>query len=133
MRIPTEVVAGVVQEASTKMSDPNYSAVLVGGFVQTQAPAVKYITAHADELGGPEGIVNAIFHSALLAVCFQRGYNRTVRKISFDELDHVAGPDREDTLKVQQPAILDYIEANVEIPAMRGVLVLIALAMEWVS
>jgi hypothetical protein len=132
-RISTDVVARVVQEASTKMSDPNYSAVLVGGFVQTQGPTAEYIKAHSVELGGPEGVINAIFHAALMALCFQKGNNRTVRKMTFEELDHVAGPDRETTLKAQQPAIHEYIEANVEAPAMRNVLQLIALAMDWVS
>jgi hypothetical protein len=133
MRVPADAVASIVKEASTKMSDPNYSAVMVGGFVQTQAPAAQYISAHAEELGGPEGVVNTIFHAALLALCFQRANNRTIRRISFDELDHVSGPEREASLKSQQPALLDYIEANVEEPAMRNVLMLLALAMDWVS
>lgn len=133
MKIREETVVEVVQEASTKMADANYSAVMVGGFVQTQGAAAQYISAFATELGGPEGVVNTIFHASLIAVCFQRAYNRTVREIRFDELDHVAEGDREGALKVQQPAILEYIEANVEDPAMRKVLVLLSLAMEFVS
>jgi hypothetical protein len=133
MRISTDVVAKVVEEASTKMSEANYSAVLVGGFVQTQGPTAEYIKAHADEIGGAEGIVNAIFHAALLALCFQRGHNRTLRKMRFEDLDHVAGADREAALALQQPALHGYLEANVESPSLRRVLVLIALAMDWVS
>ena len=133
MRIAAKTVAEVVKEASTKMSDANYSAVMVGGFVQTQPPAAQYISAHAKEMGGPEAVVNVIFHAALMALCFQKANNRTVRRISFDELDHVAGPDRETALRDQQPALLEYLEANVEQPEMKKVLVLLALAMEWVS
>lgn len=133
MRIPAETVAEVVKEASEKMSDPNYSAVMVGGFVQSQPPAAQYISAHAEELGGSEGVVNAIFHASLIALCFQRAENRTVREMSFDELNHVAEGDREAKLEEQQPAILEYIRANVEDAAMRRVLVLLALAMDWVS
>ncbi|HLU66234.1 MAG TPA: hypothetical protein VKZ63_08150 [Kofleriaceae bacterium] len=133
MLISQGTMVEVVQEASAKMTDPNYSAVMVGGFVQTQGPAAQYISAHAAELGGPEGVVNTIFHAALIAVCFQRTYRRSVRPIRFDELDHVASGDREATLREQQPAVLEYIEANVELPAMRQVLVLLALAMELVS
>lgn len=133
MRISTDVVAKVVEEASTKMSDPNYSAVLVGGFVQQQAPTAEYIKAHSSELGGAEGVINTIFHAALIALCFQRGNNRSVRKMTFEDLDHVAGDDRAATLERQQPAIHGYIEANVEAAPMRNVLQLLALAMDWVS
>lgn len=133
MRIREETVIEVVTEASAKMSDPNYSAVLVGGFVQTQGHAAQYISAHADELGGPEGVVHTIFHAALMGECFKRANNRTVRTMSFDELNHVADGDREETLKGLQPAVLEYLKANVESEAMRRVLMLVALAMEWVS
>ena len=133
MRITEATVVDVVKEASGKMADPNYSAVMVGGFVQAQAPAAQYISAHASDLGGPEGVVNTIFHAALIALCFQRANRRSVRGIRFDELDQVASGDRESSLRDQQPAVLDYIEANVELPAMKQVLVLLALAMELVS
>ena len=36
MPLKKEAVTAVVAEASQKMSDPNYAAVMVGGFVQTQ-------------------------------------------------------------------------------------------------
>jgi len=133
MRIREQTVVEVVQEASTKMSDANYSAVMVGGFVQGQRAACQYISSFADELGGPEAVVNTIFHASLIALCFQRGYSRSVRAIQFDELDHVSDGDREAALKIQQPAILEYIEANVEDATMRKVLVLLSLAMELVS
>lgn len=133
MRISAETVAEVVKEASEKMSDPNYSAVLVGGFVQTQGAAAQYISAHSEELGGTEAVVNAIFHAALIGTCFQRANNRSVREMKFEELDQVSEGDREEKLKEQQPAILEYIHANVENDAMKRVLMLIALAMEWVS
>lgn len=133
MKIPEKTVVEVVQEASMKMSDPNYSAVLVGGFVQEQPSASEYIKSHIDDMGGAESVVNCIFHAALIALCFQRGNNRTVRTMSFDELDYVSDGDRNAKLQEQQPAILGYIEMNVDNEAMQRVLVLLALAMEWVS
>ena len=133
MRIAEKTVAEVVQEASMKMSDPNYSAVLVGGFVQEQPASCEYIKSNLDEMGGAESVVNCIFHAALIGVCFQRGNNRSVRTMEFDELDHVSDGDRVQKLREQQPAILEYIEQNVENDAMKRVLMLIALAMEWVS
>ena len=133
MIIPQETIVEVVVEASAKMSDPNYSATLVGGFVHEQPDTTKYISAHADELGGAEAVVNAIFHAKLIGVCFQRGYGRTVRAMTFEELDHVSDGDREATLAAQQPHVLAYIKANVEDARMQRVLMLVALAMEWVS
>ncbi len=133
MKIKEKTVAEVVSEASLKMSDPNYSAVMVGGFVQGQSSAAQYLSAHAEELGGPEAVVTAIFHASLIALCFQRTNNRSVREMSFDELNYVADGDRIEKLKKQQPAIIDYLEANVEDEHMRNVLMLLTLAMEWVS
>lgn len=133
MRIPTKVVEDLVSEASLKMSDPNYSAVLVGGFVQTQPQAAQYISASADELGGAEMVVNAIFHTALLAECFKRANNRTIAEMSFEVLDKVSDGDRKTNLKHKQPAILEYIETNIEDPAMAKVVMLFALAMDLLS
>jgi len=133
VKISEKTVAEVVAEASTKLSDPNYSAVMVGGFVQTQDPAAKYISAHEREIGGAEGVVNTIFHAALIALCFQRANNRTVRSLTFDDLDHVSSGDRKKALSQQQPAILEYIEQNVEQAEMKSLLMLLALALEWAS
>jgi hypothetical protein len=131
--IKKETIGEVVLEASKKMSDPNYSAVLVGGFVQEQSNAAQYVSAHADDVGGPEGVVNTIFHAALMGICFQRGYARSVRALTFDDLDHVSGGDRKQTLSKRQPYILEYIESNVEHADMKKVLMLLALAMESAS
>ncbi len=126
-------MAEVVKEASEKMNDPNYSAVLVGSFVQDQAPTAQYLGAYADDLGGPEAVVNAIFHCALMGECFKRANNRTVRSMTFDQLNVVSDGDRNERLTKRQPAIVSYLEMNVEDEAMRNVLALIALAMDWVS
>jgi len=131
--IKEETVAEIVAEASKKMSDPNYSAVLVGGFVQTQDPTAKYLSAHERELGGAEGVVNAIFHAALIGLCFQRANNRTVRTLTYEDLNHVSGMEREVTLQKRQPAILEYLKQNVEAREMRYVLMLVTLAMDWAS
>src|SRR5690606_38998336 len=113
MQIPTDVVAAIVAEASAKMSDPNYSAVLVGGFVQEQGPTAAYSKAHAAELGGAAGVVHAIFHAALAGMCFQRGHNRGVPRMPFEDRDRVAADDRSALLLAQQPAIHGYLAANV--------------------
>ncbi|HTM21850.1 MAG TPA: hypothetical protein VL172_15120 [Kofleriaceae bacterium] len=133
MKIPEKTVADVVAEASKKMSEPNYSAVMVSGFVQTQRATAQYLTAHARELGGSEGVVHAVFHSALLALCYQRAHNRTVRALTFEDLDRGASGDPEARLRTSQPHLLDYIVTNVELPAMREILITLALAMDWAT
>lgn len=133
MKIPEETLADLVKEASMKMADPNYSAVMVGGFVQTQKATAQFMSAHEDEVGGPENVVNAIFHAALLAEAFKRTHNRTVPALSYDDLNQVADGDRKVKLQAQQPAILGYIDANVETDGMKRLLMLIALAMDWAS
>jgi len=133
VKIKKEIIGKVVAEASKRMSDPNYSAVLVGGFVQEQKDAAQYVSAHATDVGGPEGVVNTIFHAALIATCFQRGYGRGVRALTFDDLDEVSRGDRDQRLTEQQPFVLEYIESNIDNPEMKRVLVLLALAMEAAS
>lgn len=133
MRIPNKIVEDMVAEASAKMSDPNYSAVLVGGFVQTQGPAAQYISASASDLGGAEEVVNTIFHTALMAECFKRANNRSVPEMSFEILDRVADGDRKAALKRKQPGILEYIETNIEIESIADTVILFCLAMDLLS
>jgi hypothetical protein len=125
------VVQEVVAEASTKMSDPNYSAVAVGGFVQSQNPAAQFVTAHESELGSADAIVSVIFHAALLAQCFQRAGGRTIRTMSYEDLDTAAGAgDPLKTLAQRQPALSDFIVSNVENKDAQHLLALLALAMD---
>lgn len=133
MRIPTKIVEEIVAEASAKMSEPNYSAVLVGGFVQTQGPAAQYISASADELGGAEMVVNTIFHTALMAECFKRANNSTIGEMTFAILDRVAEGDRKAAVKRKQPAVLEYIETNIEHEGMASTVMLFVLAMDLLS
>lgn len=132
MPIPEKVVAEVVREAGVKMADPRYAQTMIGSWVQGQPNATRYMTAHARELGGPEGVVNAAFHAQLMATCFLRHHGRSVRKMTFADLDAVATDDREVLLRKRQPALADYIDANVENAEMRRLLVLIALGMDHV-
>lgn len=127
------MVADIVTEVSTKMSDPNYAATLIGGFVQDQHPTAQYISAHDQEVGGTEAIMNTIFHAAILSLCFQRTHNRSVPLMSFQDLDQVAGDDVGERLQNLQPAIHEYIESNVESIEVKQILYLVALAMEAVT
>jgi hypothetical protein len=132
-KIDDKVVQEVVSEASTKMSDPNYSAAAVGGFVQSQNPAAQFVTAHASELGDADQIVSVIFHAALLAQCFQRARGRSIRAMTYEDLDYVASGDALEMLAQRQPALSDFIVSNVEKPAAQKLLAHLALAMDHVS
>ena len=130
MPLKKEAVTAVVAEASKKMSDPNYAAVLVGGFVQTQSAITQYISAHDVELGGADAIVNVVFHAALIAQAYQRGNGRSVRIASFDDLDRASGGDSLAHLADVQPFVRGFIDENVTHPVARQVLALIALVFD---
>ncbi len=130
MPLKKEAVTEVVAEASKKMSDPNYSAVLVGGFVQSQSAITQFVSVHDQELGGADAIVNCIFHAALIAQFYQRGTGRSPRIASFEDLDRVSGGDTLELLAKVQPFIHGFIEENVEHPDARKLLALIALALD---
>jgi hypothetical protein len=132
MAIPEKVVAQMVQEAGAKMADPRYAQTMVGSWVQAQPDAARYISASAKELGGAEGVVNTVFHCALIAQCFLRHHGRSVRSMRFAELDAVSGGDRDARLRKLQPALADYVEANVEGADMKRTVSLMALAMDYV-
>ena len=127
MKLTKEQVATVVTEASQKMSDPNYSAVLVGGFVQNQTPVAQFISAHERELGGAEAIVNVIFHCALVAHCFQRNGGR-VRTMTYQDLDDAARGEPLVRLEEAQPPLHEFIKANIENEEAQKLVAMITLA-----
>lgn len=130
MPIKKETMAGVVAEASQRMSEPNYSATLVGGFVQAQPSIVAYVTAHEDELGGADGVVNLIFHAALIGQAYQRHNGGRIRVVSFDDLDRASGGDSMELLAIAQPFVHGFIEENVAAKVARAILALLSLALD---
>jgi hypothetical protein len=112
------------------MSDPNYSAVMVGGFVQKQTPATQFITAHQQELGGAEAIIGVIFHCALIDECFGRAAGRGTRALSYEDLDSASGGDSLAKLVKRQPSVHEFIESNVENKTAQQLIALVALAMD---
>ena len=132
MKLTADQVMAVVTEASAKMSDPNYSAVLVGGFVQSQTPIAQFISAHERELGGAEAIVGVIFHCALIAQCYQRNGGR-VRSLSYEDLDAAARGEPLARLEKAQLTIHEFIMANVESEEAQKLIAMIALAIDTAS
>jgi hypothetical protein len=132
MKLTKEQVAAVVTEASQKMSDPNYSALLVGGFVQHQTPVAQFISAHERELGGAEAIVNVIFHCALVSQCFQRSGGK-VRTLSYEDLDAAARGEPLARLQAAQLPLHEFIKANIENAESQKLVAMIALALDGAS
>jgi len=129
MKLTKDQVAAVVSEASTKMGDPNYSAVLVGGFVQSQTPVAQFISAHERELGGAEAIVNVIFHCALVAQCYQRAGGK-IRTLSYEDLDSASRGNPLTILEKKQLPLHEFIKANVENVEAQKLIAMIALAID---
>jgi hypothetical protein len=132
MKLTKDHVASVVTEASQKMSDPNYSAVLVGGFVQNQTPVAQFISAHERELGGAETIVTVIFHCALVAQCFQRNGGK-VRTLSYEDLDAAARGEPLARLAAAQLPLHEFVKANIENEEAQKLVAMIALAIDGMS
>jgi hypothetical protein len=129
MKLTKDQVASVVTEASTKMGDPNYSAVLVGGFVQSQTPVAQFISAHERELGGAEAIINVIFHCALVAQCYLRAGGK-IRTLSYEDLDSAARGNPIENLEEKQLPLHEFIKANVENAEAQNLIAMIALAID---
>src|SRR5438067_7349246 len=129
MKLSKDQVAAVVTEASKKMSDPNYSAVLVGGFVQSQAHVAQFISAHDRELGGAEAIVNVIFHCALVAQAFQRAGGR-IRTLSYEDLDGAAHGNALARLEQTQLPLHEFNQANIANDEAKKLVAMIALAID---
>ena len=132
MKLTKEQVAAVVTEASQKMNDANYSAVMVGGFVQSQTPVAQFISAHERELGGAESIVTVIFHCALVAHCFQRNGGR-VRTLTYEDLDAAARGEPLARLAEAQLPLHEFIKANIENEEAQKLVAMIALAIDGMS
>jgi len=134
VKLTKEQVAAVVTEASQKMSDPNYSAVMVGGFVQSQPNVAQFISAHDQELGGENGgaetIVNVIFHCALIATAFSKAGSSRLRTLSFDDLDRAAAGDALARLADVQLPLHEFVQANIEHAEAKRLVAMIALAID---
>ena len=129
MKLTKDQVLSVVTEAGQKMSDPNYSSAMVGGFFQSQQQVSNFISAHEQELGGTEGIVSVIFHCALVAEAFRRAGAR-VRTLGYDDLDGAATGEPLPRLEQAQLPLHEFIQANVDNVEAQKLIAMIALAID---
>ncbi len=113
MRIREEKLTLVVQEEGPKLGDPKHIQRLVNAFMGAQRAATQYIIAHDKELGAA-GIVTTLLHAEIISRAFARESGRRPPTLSMSDLDAGARRSAEpDALMVDQPAVLDYLRANV--------------------
>ena len=72
MVIAEEHVAAVVAEISAQLSDPAFAQERIGGFVDTQPNAARFLTLAVGRKLGPEEAMQAVFHATVLEACFHR-------------------------------------------------------------
>jgi hypothetical protein len=130
MKLTQDQCMTVVTEASQRMAkDADYSATLVGNFVQYQVQTVQFISAHESELGGAESIVSVIFHCALVAECFHRA-GAKIRELTFEDLDVAARSEVLKKLEEAQLPLHEFIQANVEHEEAKRLIAIVALAID---
>jgi hypothetical protein len=127
--VPESVVEKVVQGVSKRLADPNYAQVAVGTFVQTFPDVSRFITAHADELGGGEAVIHVVFHAQVLAEAFEVHRGRGPNEVGFGELDEAAKGDVEKRFSEAEPALASYVASNVDEAPVRKLLAHIGLAL----
>jgi hypothetical protein len=141
MRIREEKLAQVVREEGPKLGDAQHIQALVGAFMRMQRAATQYVVAHDKELG-PAGIVTTLLHAEIISRAFQLQTGRRPPSLSMADLDLGARRAKEqDALSLDQPAVLDYLRANVgteagftsaQVATAHEVLTLIVLAFDQV-
>lgn len=129
MAIPESVVAAVVSEVSDQMAkDPNFAQLAVGNLVESQPDVSRFVTAQARTLGSSDAIVHVVFHANIMGTCFARHHGRDLNRVTFPDLNDAASGDTMARLKDSEPALHDYLAANVDGEAEQKLLSLIALA-----
>jgi hypothetical protein len=127
--IPEALVATVVREVSQKMKSPEYAQTAVGAFVQRHPDVGRWVAAQAADVGGAAGVATVIFHAELLNECYRRHAGKNPSTVRFTTLDVAAKGDPLKSLGTKQPALHDYLAANVEGAKPTKVLATIALAL----
>jgi hypothetical protein len=125
MVLTEKQVATVVADISAKLTDPSFGQVSIGGFVESQPDAARFLTMAVGRKVGAEEAMQAVFHATVLEACFASvGAGPPVA--TFAALDDV-GDGLDEALARAQPALAGYLVANVESPPVRQALARVAL------
>ena len=126
MVLTEEVVATVVADISAQLADPTFGQVSIGGFVESQPDAARFLTRAVGRKVGAEEAMQAVFHATVLEACFARATTPPA-PVTFAQLDAV-GDTPAAALEREQPALAGYLVANVESPPVREALSRVAVA-----
>src|SRR5262245_35380362 len=113
MKIREETIAKVVAEVSKGGGNPRYVEQTVGSFMRQQHIVGNYISAHEGDLG-VEGVVLVLLHASVLLRAVEREAGAPLPVLNPSALDAAAQkPPSAETFAAEQPAIADYLGANV--------------------
>ncbi|HEX5658969.1 MAG TPA: hypothetical protein VFX59_17365 [Polyangiales bacterium] len=130
MPVAESVVANVVSETSTKMSDPQFAQVAVGHFVQSQPDLASYLSSRGPRIGGAQGVLEVAFHAELLSECLRQAHGRgDLPRVPFRLLERSSKGDAQADFSTAEPALASYVATNVEREPIRIELCRIGLAL----
>ena len=70
------------------MQSPQYGELAIGTFVQAQPELTRFLSAHAEDLGGAEAVMHAVFHAQVSDRVLSKGPRRkTCPIVPFSLLD----------------------------------------------
>lgn len=127
MSISVDVMGAIVTDASTKMTDPNFASVLVGGFAERQPAITQYLSAHDAELEGADGVIRVVFHCALVDEAVKKAIGRYARTLSFSHLDDATKVTATAFAK-REPAVSEFVTSNLQ-GAAQGICLTVAVAL----
>ncbi len=130
MGISEETVAAVVADVSERLSDPAYTQLSVGSFVEEQPDISRFLSAKMQRIGGGQAVIVACFHAQVLSECLRRDRGiEVLERVNFATLDEVSGEERLKALQEEEPALADYVISNVEEEALRDGVAHVGLAL----
>jgi hypothetical protein len=112
MVLSEEVLSQVVADASAGHTNPRFVEETVGAFMRRQPIVGNYVAAHQKELG-VEGVVLVLLHAAILLRAVERAAGRKMGALSPQHLDAGLARAGEADFSKAEPAIRDYLSANV--------------------
>jgi hypothetical protein len=114
MAILESSIVHTVNEASERMSDPEYVSNQVDMFIAAQPMMAQYVLAYRDDLKD-EGLVNLLFHAALIHMSIAHGTGKTLPLITIQVLDRAIkrAPGLEDLATIE-PHLASFIVSNID-------------------
>jgi hypothetical protein len=129
MPVSEAVVAAVVADVSERMKDPDFVQLSVGSFVEAQPQISRFLSAKAGRLGGPQILVQLVFHAEVLRECLRRGQPDEVPEVPFPLLDRASQGDFAGAFTQREPHLANYVASNLDDAPLRQELCRVGLAL----